>query len=359
MSHCLGLKRSERNQHRRSIGCCLTALLIAGSGSVQGEPPAGSEIKEIATLQVGTAQILSLAFTADGKTMAVGSQGTVKSAEGTLKLWDVVNRKELVSLKGHRGGATSLQFTADGKTLVSSGTFDSAITVWDVAGGKERLSWKTNTRSVESVTLTANEATVISGSRDATIRLWDVATGKERAKLEGHADLINAVVLTRDDRTLASASRDLTVKLWDLAAGKERATLKGHTGWVLELALSPDEATLASASLDMTVRLWDLAPGKERAILKGPHPFHAVAFAPDGKILVTGSGLKSKPGGNAVTCGEVMFWDVATGQVRATLKIDTGPVKALAFTADGKILATGNVDGTVKLWNVASLSRAK
>lgn len=83
-----------------------------------------------------------------------------------------------------------------------------------------------------------------------------------------------------------------------------------------------------------------------------------MAFAPDGKTLVTGSGLKSKPGGNAVARGEVIFWDAATGQVRATLKFDSGPVKALAFTADGKTLATGTVDGTVKLWDVTSLSKA-
>src|SRR5262245_13776472 len=67
------------------------------------------------------------------------------------------------------------------------------------------------------------------------------------------------------------------------------------------------------------------------------------------RILVTGSGRKSKPAGNPVMRGEVPLWDAATGQVCATLKIDGGPVKALAFTAVGKTLATGNVDGTVKL----------
>lgn len=359
MSCCPGLKRRDWRGYRRWLSCWLAVLMIAGSEGAQGQPTAIPKIKELAVLKVGTAQVMSLAFTSDGKTLAVGSQGTVTSSEDTLKLWDVASRKELASLKGHRGGALSLQFTADGKTLVSSGTFDSAITVWNMATGKERLSWKTNTRSVESVALAADETIVISGSRDATIRLWDLATGEERAKLQGHADLVNSVVLTRDGKTLASASRDLTVKLWDLATGNERATLKGHTGWVLRLALAPDGATLASTSLDATVRLWDLATGKERAILKGPNPFHSAAFAPDGKTLITGSGRKSKPGGNSVASGEVMLWNVATGQVHATLKVDSGPVKALAFTADGKTLATGHVDGTVKLWDVTSLSKVE
>lgn len=66
-----------------------------------------------------------------------------------------------------------------------------------------------------------------------------------------------------------------------------------------------------------------------------------------------------KPGGNQVGRGEVMLWEAATGQVRATIKNFSGPVKALAFTADGKTLATGCVDGTVNLWDVTSFSKAK
>lgn len=102
-----------------------------------------------------------------------------------------------------------------------------------------------------------------------------------------------------------------------------------------------------------------MATRKERALLKGPHPFTSVAYAPDGKTLVTGSGIRFKPGVNPIPRGEAMLWDAATGQLRATLKVDTGPVKALAFTPDGKTLATGLTDGTVKFWDVTNLSKVE
>ena len=80
------------------------------------------------------------------------------------------------------------------------------------------------------------------------------------------------------------------------------------------------------------------------ATLKGhTSSVYSVAFAPDGKTLATGS-----------RDGTVKLWDITTGKELATLKGHTEDVSSVAFAADGKTLATGSVDQTVRLWFAAT-----
>src|SRR5262249_22861095 len=149
------------------------------------------------------------------------------------------------------------------------------------------------------------------GSFDKTVRLWETATGKELAELKGHRAAVRAVAFSPLGKVLAAAGGDRSVYLWDVTDKSEKARLTGHTGAVRALAFAPGGKTLASASEDRTVRLWDMGQKepKESAVLDG----HAgMDFAPT-----------------------------------------YSPVFALAYSPKGAVLATGSVDGSLRLWNVA------
>jgi WD40 repeat protein len=190
-----------------------------------------------------------------------------------------------------------------------------------------------------------------SGSRDWTVKVWDTATGQETWTLQGHAGPVYSVAFSPDGKRLASGGRDL--KVWDAATGHQTLTLKGHSGLVSSVAFSPDGKRLASGTGDQhqgEVKVWDAATGQETLTLKGDTGgVTDVAFSPDGKLLA------------GATWGSVMVWDAATGQETLTLNRQFSRIlsdeegmcsnNSVAFSPDGKRLASGSYDGSIKVWD--------
>jgi WD40 repeat protein len=172
--------------------------------------------------------------------------------------------------------------------------------------------------------------------------------------------------LLRDETACPPDLRDFAWGWYARRCGREQ-TLTGHTGPTTSVAFSGDGKLLASGSWQVEntlatrgwgeIKVWDRATGQVKATLRGHRSrVRSVAFSPDGKLLASGG--EAEDHGLAKARGEIKLWDAATGKLKAVIKSLTGPVESMVFSPDGKLLASGGGEmhkpGEVKLWNVAT-----
>jgi WD40 repeat protein len=192
--------------------------------------------------------VLCLAFSPDGKTLAIG--GGKPAEAGTVELWSWPDRKFLKRFEGHGDLVHDIAWLEGGKTLASA-------------------------------------------SADRTIRLWNVVTGKTTLTLSGHSGPVLCLAAFPDGKQLCSGSADQTIRVWNVADGKLIRSLDNHLGPVHGLAMRPGRdkeapITLASASADGTVRIWQPALGRLVRIIRLPAAIYGVAWSQDGRLLAAG-----------------------------------------------------------------------
>ncbi len=292
----------------------------------------------------------SVAFSPDGKSLASCSRDT------TLRLWDSKTGKQTRSLK-HDSWLERVAFSPDGKLLAVAGGWGGKVYLWDLDAGRDKPRWVGRQPQSISVAFSPDGKKLAGAGWEATVRLWDVATGKEEgaAPVPGHTGWVNAVVALPDGKTVVSAGSDGGVIVWDAAAGRQLRRLPGHKDRAQCLAVSPDGRTVASGGRDKVVRLWDVASGREVRTIEVGGSVKGLAFAPDGRRLASASGndlydgwvLEVPPHGAAV-------WDVASGQLLFRLEGHDGGVKTVAYSPDGKLIATGGNDHTIRLWDATT-----
>ena len=310
------------------------------------------------TKQANRVRIFSVAFSPDGKTVASGG------SDNMIKLWDVETKQNIATLTGHESIIFSVAFSPDGRIL-ASGSQDDTVKLWYVETGEEvKLKDGTTIRS-GSIAFSPDGATLASASADrfggtpGAVTLWDIETGKDLATLHGHTERVPAVAFSPDGTTIASGLRDGTVKLWNAKTGENIHTYRGG-GYAV--AFSPDGKTLAARSWK-DIKLWEVATRKKTSTISiGGEQLTtstALAFSPDSQVLAWGTGDQVKLRKHAT---KSLFGFM--GQNTITLKGHADEVRSVAFSPDGKVLASSVRAGTVKLWdtetgaNVATLEGA-
>ena len=285
-----------------------------------------------------TGSIYALAFSSNSRVVAGGREG-----DRSLRMWDARTGDLLKTFKGHTDLVRALAFSPNGDTLASA-SFDNTLRLWNPETGHqkrvfiEHLGWDVD------VAFSPDGEWLASVSQDDKIRLWDRHTGHLLRVLTGHTGPIIAVAISSDGRTLASSGRfpDKTLRLWNPETGELLKTVSDHKG-INALAFSPDAQTLASAGREATVQLWNVETGGLLKTFTGNgREFKTVVFSPDGQHLASGGWLS-----------EIHLWNVETGRLLKTLPEKYG-VETLAFSLGGRFLASGGgfKDPTIRLWHV-------
>jgi RNA polymerase sigma factor (sigma-70 family) len=339
-------------------------------------------------------------FSPDGK-MLVSKDG------GNVRLWEVASGKEIRRLLDVRaaggiglvpqgnpqgqggmpangpapGVPRNAAFSPDGKIVAvgfGSGVevgypnpdhlSKASVCLWETLTGKliREIVVKAEVRAVAFSPDGKTLAAAISDYRkpDYLIHLYDWTTGKKIGELVGHSRDVCSLAFAPDGKTLASAARDGTIRLWDPATGKDLRPDDGNQASAGTIAVSPDGKTVATAGLDNnTIVLWEATTGKVIRRIAAPPPAKpdalprfalykervwSLAFSPDGKMLASGSGDTS-----------IYLWNPATGQQIRRLDGHKHWVRSVAFSADGKLLASGSEDKTVALWDPATGQRLR
>ncbi|MBM3994094.1 MAG: serine/threonine protein kinase, partial [Planctomycetes bacterium] len=253
--------------------------------------------------------------------------------------WTPEVTKSLLRWMDARGNSVAL--SADGKTALT-GNGDKSARLWDIATGKLKL--LQHEREVWRVALSADGKIALTGSNDNTTRLWDVSTGKPIGPPLQHEKGVRAMALSADGKIAFTGSNDNTARLWDVSTGKPIGPPLKHEKEVTAVALSADGKIALTGSNDNTARLWNAATGKPIGPpLKHEKEVTAVALSADGKIALTGSWDET-----------ARLWDTATGKSIGLPLQHEEVVRAVALSADGKTALTGSDDNTARLWDAAT-----
>lgn len=342
-----------------------SGVVAATADGIVGEQPtektlatgqAGSSDRELVGRPLMTvkhfAAVRIVEFSPDGKYIAsVGA-----APENWIRISDAATGQLVRVLKGHTFDVTTLAFSPNGKLLATAG-HDQTMRVWDVEAGHELFRLEDQGSGVSlSLIFTLDGKSIIGGStlRDRNFRVWSASTGREIRRIPADRSLTPCLTLSPDGQRIACVHGPNALSLIDIEGGETAKVLNGHTVPTQGVIFSPDGKLIASCAGnppgmnpgDGEVKLWDADSGREiRALARSSAGFLDLAFSPDGKRLATISRDHL-----------VKVWDVETGRELMSFKahgvdppFDGSP--SVAFSTDGKRIVSCGADRYVRVWD--------
>jgi WD40 repeat protein len=293
-------------------------------------------------------ECMGLAFSDDGQNLVTyaGDPGN------QITLWRIPTASKLVSYPvspfNQMGTIAGTHFAMMCDMSVAVIAPDDTIHVIDLSTGEERWKAQAADELVKALAMSPDGKIIASGAgfAESAIRIWDMATGREITRLQDHRAWIGALAFWPDGKTLASVSADQTIRLWDLTDVTNippPRTLCGHSLEVWRLGLLPDSRTLVSGCKDGSICLWDTSTIQhEQMPIILPANVATWQFDPDNRSVLV---LDSE--------GHLIRWKGPDFQDKEWLMdIGTGPGLSGLISRDGKQVAAGSANGTIRLWSL-------
>ena len=290
----------------------------------------------------------AVAWSPDGKRIASAS------GDGTAQVWDAAGGGHVLTYRGHSSDVLTLAWSPNGQ-YIATGGIDGIVQVWNPATGATVYTYRGHTDGVFDVAWSPDSQRIASASNDGSVQIWDALTGKRLAIYRSSTDIrgktvaSNAVAFSPDGKDIAIGTSGQAI-LIDAASARAIGYFGPHGGSALSVAFSPSGKYLAVGRDDSTVEVWDLSTSTEVYVYMGHSAeVFTLAWSPGGKRIASGG-----------ADGTVQVWDALTGNHVYTYRghadyywghFTSGQdVDSIAWSPDGKQIASGSTDNTVQVW---------